>query len=115
MINFLIGDNPILKDTLALQNSYINKLYTQKDHFSTYAIFPEDIYTYGQYIIDNNKTIYASYFSIENEKFDYRLSDEINDKDGLKNDTTNVLSNFKRDESKGVMEVLANIATVPCC
>ncbi|VEU75275.1 Glucose-6-phosphate isomerase [Mycoplasmopsis maculosa] len=113
--NLLISNNIIMHNTLSLQNSYISQLYSYRKYVSNYAIFPEDIYTYGQYILDNNKNLYVTYYSIKNEKFDYRLSDEINHEDGLKKDDNNVISNFKFAGDNGVMDVLANIATVPSC
>ncbi|WP_027120469.1 glucose-6-phosphate isomerase [Mycoplasmopsis lipofaciens] len=111
--NLLIGNNKILKNCLALLSSFNNNLFIKNDIFTSEIIFNNEIYTYGQYLLDNNKNIYVTYFEIDAEKNDFRISDEINFDDGLIKLKESAISYYAKSVNDGVVATLTNIANIP--
>lgn len=114
-INMLTADDKILTNSLVLQTYLNNSLFIKEGILSTYYTFPSGVYTYGQYIIDNSKKLYLTYYELESEKFDYRLTEELNNIDNLNTYGIQELSKFKKNQTYGTISTLTNIAAIPCC
>lgn len=112
--DLLIGTDERFKGILKLYSTINNSQYLKSNNVTMHAIFSQDIYTYGQYLIDNNRNFFASIFSIENEKIDFRISDEINNtQDGLENLKDNRISSYYKVAKKGYLTTLSNVASLP--
>ncbi|WP_406616821.1 glucose-6-phosphate isomerase [Mycoplasmopsis adleri] len=113
--DFISGDNPILTNSLVLQANMENLLFGHENRFATTLIFPNAIYTYGQYIIDNAKQIYLTHYEVLYEQMDYRLSDELNSKDGLEKFANITLSEFQKNANDGIINTVRDIANINGC
>lgn len=113
--SFIINENAILTNLLALQTNMENNYYQKFNIFSYVASFTNDIYTYGQFLMDNYQKMYLSFYKLKNEKIDYRLSDEIHFNDGLNSYPFTKLSDFNKSANIGVQEIFTNILGMPYC
>ncbi|EGV00276.1 hypothetical protein [Mycoplasmopsis columbina] len=112
-IKFLIGASKNLEQSLLNISKLKNQLYLNNNIYTSYAIFPEDIYTYGQYLIDTNYHNNVTFFQIINEKTDFLISDEINLKDMNFKIKNNKLSEYSYQVNKSLINTLSNIASLP--
>ncbi|MCE6061596.1 glucose-6-phosphate isomerase [Mycoplasmopsis agalactiae] len=113
--NFIINDNNVLSNLFVLQANMENNYYDKFNVFSYIASFTNDIYTYGQFLIDNYQKMYISFYKLKNEKIDYRLSDEIHFSDGLNQYPFTKISDFRKSANNGIQEILTNILGMPYC
>ncbi|VDR41552.1 Glucose-6-phosphate isomerase [Mycoplasmopsis caviae] len=112
--DLLIGSDERFSGILKLYSSINNMRFLGSKHICMSATFSQDIYTYGQYLIDNNRNFFTSVFSLENEKIDFRISDEINNtKDGLESYKDNRISSYSKALQKGYLNTLSNVASLP--
>ncbi|WP_029513822.1 hypothetical protein [Mycoplasmopsis primatum] len=113
--HMLTSNDNILNNSLVLWMNMSNYYYKKKNVFSYYTSYPNTIYTYGQFILDNNKSLYITYCQFLNEKLDYQLSDELNSNDGLEDYNISKLSQFRQSSDNGLIETLTNVVSTPFC
>ncbi|MBZ4204118.1 glucose-6-phosphate isomerase [Mycoplasma tauri] len=112
--HFITSNNMILHNLLVLQAN-MNNNFLKNNNFSYFCTFPDSIYSYGQYIIDNNKNMYVTFYNIKDEKLDYQLSDDIHINDGIENYNTTKVSKFRNSSDEGIIEVISNVLSIPMC
>lgn len=78
-----ITNRQYVKNILAEMSVLKNHYYNNKAISVEYT-YPNDIDSFLQYSMDNNKKILLNSFVIENENYDYRLTDDVNENDQLK-------------------------------
>lgn len=108
--NVLISSERIFDGVVNLMKSINNTLLMKNNIFTTAIYFPNDVYSYGQSFIENHKKYYLTYFQVGKEKVDYRLSDELNVYDGLKDFGLNRISEFKKLENDSLINTLSDVA-----
>ncbi|VEU77917.1 hypothetical protein [Mycoplasmopsis columbinasalis] len=115
-VNLLIGSNRIFTGLLnAFAKQSLVCSFEAKPFFATHTIFPEGVYTYGQYLFDPNAFNCGVVFELIYEKVDFVLSDEINVKDMNFKIKDNKLSEFTNTINHGLTITLSNIVTLPLC
>ncbi|WP_029608898.1 hypothetical protein [Mycoplasma simbae] len=108
-----IGSDDLLKGILALHSRFKNEHYFPQQKWSSFTIFPQEIYTYAPYTIGMSNTYYASFFEVNKLRHDYRITPELNINDGVEKYKQNRLSEFTLINNEGIVTTLSSVANVP--
>ncbi|WP_029906275.1 hypothetical protein [Mycoplasmopsis opalescens] len=88
-----------------------NELFMQKfKNFSIDINFTREIETYGQTLLQDSKKYFAWTFDSHDEHFDYRISPDVYNDDGVPTSDQGRLSNIKRKMNQGILNTLVNVA-----
>lgn len=97
-----------LKHSLKTLSENRNLLY-RGSIFSLNFSYPNDFFTYGQHLIENNSNLILTNFIVENENIDYKISDDIINEDNLKELWSNNLSWVNEKSIEVTNDILVNI------
>ncbi|QSF13693.1 glucose-6-phosphate isomerase [Mycoplasma sp. Mirounga ES2805-ORL] len=113
-INAMIGTSEYLSRFLNESSKLINNVFDLKS-YSFGTIYPREMYTYGQYLIDNVEDLFVTMFSINHEKTDYRMTDDISNSDFLTKINESKISSYQNLIKDGIITTMNNIAQIPIC
>ncbi|WP_036458299.1 glucose-6-phosphate isomerase [Mycoplasmopsis iners] len=114
-IHFNIGLNSLFNNFLAYQNNFLNLNYINKNKSLINAIFPYEIAKYGQFLLENNRNLFVTFYELNNEQTDFIISDEIYLKDLTFKMKNNKLSFYNKQVNKSLINTVSNIASLPVC
>ncbi|WP_406616119.1 hypothetical protein ACJA25_01715 [Mycoplasmopsis hyopharyngis] len=97
-----------LKHSLKTLSENRNLLY-RGTIFSLDFYYPNDFFTYGQHLIENNSNLILTNFIVENESLDYKISDDIINDDNLKELWSVNLSTINEKSTEITNDILVNI------
>lgn len=120
-LNFLTKEKEIiinLSNKYYLKNS-LNEISKIRNGFYNGKVisysftYPNDIFLIGQHLTENNKNILVSNFIVKNENVDYKISDDINNEDNLKEYSSYTINFLSNMSDNIVNDLIVNIGSIP--